>query len=720
MQFRVKSKFNPINLLPLLVLCFCLGGSYYLCDLVYHLEQKEHQQRFEFRANEIEFLIKQRLKAYAQVLYGGRALFNASQHVSRSEFKDYVASLRIESFYPGIQGLGFSQLISASDKQNHITAIQKQGFPDYDICPQGLRQLYSSIIYLEPFSNRNLRAFGYDMYSDSVRHKAMDIAWLENDAAVSDNVKLVQEDGKNVQAGFLMYLPVYRKNVDISTPLLRRSQLLGWIYAPFRIGDFMQPVLEKENNSQLAISVDIYDGKKMSPEALFYSHEKKITAQTKPLYVSLKVITLFRHFWLLYIHSQPDFEKHDLTRFYLTVPCSLMISIMLTMITQLLVNGRMRATLLAQQMSVDLQEKETRYRQMFEGISSIAVLIDPENGNIVDANPAASSFWGYSVEKLRTMNISDINPWPLNSILPILATALKKQQHMVAQHHLSDGQIKDVEFYSNGISYQGRQVVYALVHDITERKQQEKEIKRLSDSELNKAKLAAENANKAKSEFLSSMSHELRTPMNAVLGFAQLLELEELTEDQLESVKYILTAGRHLLDLINDVLDLAKIEADKLDLTLEQLDLKTVVKQSLALTLNLAAKNDIKIVNQIGIDCHSTVIADSLRLKQILLNLITNAIKYNRVGGSVTLSCELINPQMKRISITDTGNGLSEEQISKLFQPFERLSAKNSNIEGTGIGLCICKKLIEAMNGRIGVESTEGEGSCFWIEIPLA
>ena len=145
-----------------------------------------------------------------------------------------------------------------------------------------------------------------------------------------------------------------------------------------------------------------------------------------------------------------------------------------------------------------------------------------------------------------------------------------------------------------------------------------------------------------------------------------------------------------------------------------------MVKQSLALTLNLAAKNDIKIVNQIGIDCHSTVIADSLRLKQILLNLITNAIKYNRVGGSVTLSCELINPQMKRISITDTGNGLSEEQISKLFQPFERLSAKNSNIEGTGIGLCICKKLIEAMNGRIGVESTEGEGSCFWIEIPLA
>lgn len=267
-------------------------------------------------------------------------------------------------------------------------------------------------------------------------------------------------------------------------------------------------------------------------------------------------------------------------------------------------------------------------------------------------------------------------------------------------------------FYMTVSQLQGEKSGVVISHEnITERK--------LAEQAMHEAELAATRANRAKSEFLSSMSHELRTPMNAVLGFAQLLELDELSEDQTDSVQHILTAGHHLMDLINEVLDLAKIESDKLQLNLEAVDLGELIQNCLSLVQPLAIKNQVTLIDETCKDCHGAVIADKLRFKQVLLNLISNAIKYNRIGGTVSISCRVINPQLLRINVTDTGKGLSEQQIAKLFQPFERLSAKNSNIEGTGIGLVISKKLIEAMHGTIGVESEVRKGSCFWVEIPI-
>lgn len=256
--------------------------------------------------------------------------------------------------------------------------------------------------------------------------------------------------------------------------------------------------------------------------------------------------------------------------------------------------------------------------------------------------------------------------------------------------------------------------------DITKRKRLEQEVKLLSESELNKAKLEAERASRVKSDFLSSMSHELFTPMNAVLGFAQILACEDLTAEQQAHVDSILTGGYQLLDLIKEVLDFSLVESENLDLKLKKLDLAVLVQGCITLMQSLAVKKGINIINNITQICHVTVVADSLRLKQVLLNLISNAIKYNHENGSITLSCELIQPDRIRISITDTGPGLSEEQLANLFQPFERLTAKNSAIEGAGLGLCISKKLIEAMNGRLGVQCIVGEGCRFWIEIPLA
>lgn len=231
----------------------------------------------------------------------------------------------------------------------------------------------------------------------------------------------------------------------------------------------------------------------------------------------------------------------------------------------------------------------------------------------------------------------------------------------------------------------------------------------------------AESANKAKSEFLSSMSHELRTPLNAILGFGQLLKNDSknpISEAQQRAVKHILNSGSHLLTLIDEVLDLAKIESGQERMSIEQTEISDVIASSLSLVQTTADQHQIEIKNQIDIE-HATVLADYTRLKQVIVNLLTNAVKYNTEGGSVTLSAEKLEDTI-RLKIADTGPGISPDRFEELFQPFMRLGAETTEIEGTGIGLTISKKLIELMDGTIGVDSAIGEGSVFWLDLPMA
>jgi PAS domain S-box-containing protein len=251
-----------------------------------------------------------------------------------------------------------------------------------------------------------------------------------------------------------------------------------------------------------------------------------------------------------------------------------------------------------------------------------------------------------------------------------------------------------------------------VTRDMTER--------RLAAQSLAEANEALVQASNAKNEFLSRMSHELRTPLNAILGFAQLLELDDLRADQRDSLVQIVRAGNHLLDLINEVLDISRIETGHLALSIEPVAVGDVIGEALNLVRPMAASRRIYVPDRPPGSADLFVMADHQRLKQVLLNLLANAVKYNHDGGTIAITCGPVFGGRVRVSVSDSGPGIASDKMSLLFKPFERLGAEQTHVEGTGLGLALARRLVEAMGGAIDVESAPGHGSTFSVELPHA
>jgi PAS domain S-box-containing protein len=324
-------------------------------------------------------------------------------------------------------------------------------------------------------------------------------------------------------------------------------------------------------------------------------------------------------------------------------------------------------------------------------------------------NPAWTRLLGWTEDELLA------TPY-LDFVHPDDRAATVREASAIAEGHITvsfnnryrcrDGSYKWLQWTS--VLYTEDQQIYATARDVTALK--------TAEIALREAHQHAARATQAKNEFLSRMSHDLRTPLNAVMGFAQVLQLDPLTSTQRDSLAHILRGGRHLLELINEVLDISRIESGRLSLSLEPVALVEAVREATELIRPLAEQRGIAIeATDVG---GITVLADRQRLTQILLNLLANAVKYNRHDGRVTVSAQRAGLHRVRVVIADTGAGIPADKLALLFTPFERLGAEHSGVEGTGLGLALAKGLAEAMNGALTAESVVDQGSTFTLELP--
>ena len=375
----------------------------------------------------------------------------------------------------------------------------------------------------------------------------------------------------------------------------------------------------------------------------------------------------------------------------------------------------------AEQKKLDqrLRDQQFYTRSLIESNIDALITTDP-SGIITDGNKQMEALTGCTRDELIGAPFKNYFTDPERAEAAIkLVLSEKKVTNYELTARARDGKKTVVSynastFYDRDRTLQG---VFAAARDVTERKSFELALQE-SNVEMESAKSAAEKANLAKSDFLSAMSHELRSPLNAILGFAQLMESASPlpTDSQKESIAQILQAGWHLLKLINEILDLAVIESGKVSLSLEPVSLCEVLSECQAMMDAQAIQYGIRMTFPI-MDKPIFVWADQTRLKQIIINLLSNAIKYNKSKGSVVVVCEASEPDRIRIIVKDTGEGLVPDKIAQLFQPFNRLGQEASGVAGTGIGLVVTKQLVELMEGVIGVESGVGTGSQFWVEL---
>lgn len=366
---------------------------------------------------------------------------------------------------------------------------------------------------------------------------------------------------------------------------------------------------------------------------------------------------------------------------------------------------------------VALRDSEEHYRRLIENSSDVATILAPD-GTYIYQSPSVGYVLGYSADDMMGTSAFDrVHPedvprcqetldWVFANPGKSRSVEFRYRHNDGSWHHLeSNARTLMPDSAAEGVVINSRDVTERIAYQVA----------------LEQAKVEAEEANNAKSDFLSRMSHELRTPMNSILGFAQLLARKEMPADQKKSVDHVLKAGRHLLNLINEVLEISRIEAGRLNFSLEPVSVRAVVAEAYALIQPLANESQVRLV-PFTIDEGIFVRADRQRLIQVLLNLLANGVKYNRAGGTLGVTCERVGEgdSCVQIAVVDTGIGISPQGLRRLFTPFERLSDDQGQVEGTGLGLALSKRLVEAMEGAISVESAPGRGSTFYLKLAAA
>ncbi|MFT6895709.1 MAG: PAS domain S-box-containing protein [Paraglaciecola sp.] len=849
MTITKRSRFNLSLVLPLLTLLMSLALTYQAFNATkIELEQKT-QTYFDFRVREAINLINSRMHVYVQVLYGASGFLIASNTIERNEFKQYVDTLNLANNYPGIQGVGLSLIIPSAKKAQHLASIRSEGFAEYTIWPEGQRDIYTSVLYLEPFTGRNLRAFGYDMFSEPVRHTAMQKAIDTGQPQLSGKITLVQETGKNDQVGFLMYVPIYSEGTINDTLAQRQAHSLGWIYSPFRMNDFMNGIFGEKADD---FDVHIFDGQSMSNEALLYDSNVVNHGTTTELEAT-QTIGFTDHLWTVHIRPLPLMNSRILAiRPHLVAAIGIIISALVSLLIWFLVTGRERAINTARDMNKELLVERQRLSGIIEGthagtwewniqtgavsfnehwariigfelselepvalktwvdslhpddvsrseellqkhfsgelayykcearmrhkngdwiwvlhqgkiitwtgdgkpllmsgthqditeqtlatqqLKDSAARIEAILNTVVDGiitineygivesiNPATERIFGYSAGEVVGHNINMLMPEPYHSEHDSYLERYKTtgEARVIGIGRTVEGQHKDgsifpLELAVSKMQLGEKRLFTGIVRDITERK--------LSEQAIIAAKTEAEQANRAKSEFLAVMSHEIRTPMNGVIGMVDVLQQTSLKGFQVGMVDTIRDSAFSLLSIIEDILDFSKIEAGKLDVEHEPMDIAEVVEKACIMLDPLAEIKGVELTLFTDPAVPELVLGDANRLRQIVVNLTNNAIKFSSGSdrpGRVLVKAMMTDPATLEILVNDNGIGMDQPGVARLFTPFYQADITTTRrFGGTGLGLSIARNLVQLMSGEITVHSALDQGSIFTIRLPL-
>jgi PAS domain S-box-containing protein len=388
---------------------------------------------------------------------------------------------------------------------------------------------------------------------------------------------------------------------------------------------------------------------------------------------------------------------------------------LLFLLTMVFWNRRLSAEVARRKsFEIELAAKEKRFRELFENNKASELIVDPNSGNIIAANKSAQAYYGYTQEEMSQLKLADLNTLSQQQVLAeARKAAAEKESHFQFKHRLKNGELRDVEVYSGPINWDGRQLLYSIIHDITDRVE--------AESALIAAKAEAENATRIKSEFLANMSHEIRTPMNSVIGMAELLQETELDSEQQKMLQIIQTSGKSLISIINDILDFSKLEAHRMVVDTHPFQLNQLIQETMQTFHGIANEKELELKIEFPPQCDVVIYSDETKLRQILTNLLSNAIKFT-LQGTVTLSVSMHKLNNDRANfqfhIKDTGIGIETAKIEYLFDSFTQAEQSTTRqFGGTGLGLAISKKLSQLLGGDINVESTPAQGSVFSVTI---
>lgn len=691
---------QPSTAALILVLSLILTGLAWLAAR--HFALDDARQRFERRSDDVRARIDRRMSSYEALLRGGVALFAATGEVSRDQWRQYARTVDPELHYPGIQGFGFSRRVDPGVLAAHEAAVRAEGFPGYQVRPVGPRDLYTAIVYLEPFVQRNLRAFGFDMASEPTRREAMFRARDSGQIALSGVVTLVQEDGRNVQKGILMYAPVYRGGAVPASVAQRQAMLVGWVYAPFRVNDLMHGILGDEGGR---IDFRIHDGPAASRETALYDSQAGIAAGAgasaplrarPPRRFERAVPHVFAgRPWTITFSGEDLDSQADTWQSNLVAVAGISIDLLLYWTILQLTRSRRQGERMVALRTAEAKRR-TDWLDAVSDLSPNGVLVFDQDDEgllrLVFTNPTFSQLFGMRPEDLLGLSEAAVNEWLSGLVNPNDPRApLANVEGTVM---LAGPPVRVLE---RRVRDRGQQRVYYF-RDTT----RETEVDRL------------------KNEFLTTAAHELRTPLASVYGFSELLLNEKLDPAKRQRAVGIMHRQAGVLkNMVDELLDLARLDSKGGS------DFRMSV-----FNLHHAAHESVQTVRRPGqaprvllapCDEPLWVRADAAKIRQVVLNLVTNAMKYSADDTIVIVRlARVLHPEgaMARLTVVDQGIGMTEDQLARVTERFFRADP-SGHIPGTGLGLAIAKDIMTLHQGRLEIHSRHREGTQVSIELPL-